>query len=110
MATGYILPTTQVIVYIVNAAVIGGIWGMMRTASGSIIVSSVSHSVWNAIAYALFGEGPKIGVLGITQSQTFGAEVGVVGLALNCLFAAVLYSRLTRASAFKQAIAETTAR
>jgi hypothetical protein len=92
MATGYILPPGQVAVFIVNAAVIGLIWGMMRALSGSIVVSSVSHSVWNAIAYMLFGEGPKIGLLGITQTAVYGAEVGVVGLVLNCAFALALFS------------------
>ena len=91
MAQGYILPPAQVVIFIINAAVIGAIWGMMRMLSGSIVVTAVSHSVWNALAYALFGEGPKTGHLGITQTATFGAEVGVVGFLLNCLFAIALY-------------------
>lgn len=87
MAAGYILPPGQVAVFIANAFVMGAIWGTMRRMSGSIVVSSVSHGVWNALAYLLFGEGPKIGLLGVTQTATFGAEIGVIGLALNCLFA-----------------------
>jgi uncharacterized protein len=90
MAQGYILPLHQVLIFIPNAFAIGVIWGTMRSMSGSIIVSSVSHSVWNAFAYLLFGEGPKVGLLGITQTSIFGAEVGVVGLALNCAFALAL--------------------
>jgi uncharacterized protein len=90
LAKGFILPPAQVAIFIANAAVMGAIWGLLRLISGSILVSSVSHSVWNAVAYALFGEGPKIGLLGITQTSLYGAEVGVIGLALNCAFALVL--------------------
>jgi membrane protease YdiL (CAAX protease family) len=90
LAKGFILPPAQVAIFIANAGVMGAIWGLLRFISGSILVSSVSHSVWNAIAYALFGEGPKIGLLGVTQTSLFGAEVGVIGLALNCAFALAL--------------------
>jgi CAAX protease family protein len=76
----------------------GVIWGLLRLMSGSIVVSSVSHSVWNAIAYALFGEGPKIGLLGVTQTGLYGAEVGVIGLALNCIFALALFAVQRKAS------------
>jgi membrane protease YdiL (CAAX protease family) len=93
MAAGYILPPGQVAIFIANAAIMGAIWGMMRARSRSILVPSVSHSVWNAIAYALFGEGPKLGLLGITQTATFGAEVGVVGLLSNVAFALALFLR-----------------
>ncbi|MBV8726593.1 MAG: CPBP family intramembrane metalloprotease [Candidatus Eremiobacteraeota bacterium] len=103
LAHGYTLPAAQVVVYIANAAVIGVIWGMMRSISGSIIVSSVSHSLWNAVAYELFGEGPKIGLLGITQTSIFGAEVGIVGLLLNCLFAAAIFIVYRRRAADESA-------
>ena len=86
-AQGYILPPGQVAIFITNAFVMGVIWGVMRSISGSIIVSSVSHSAWNAFTYLLFGEGPKIGLLGISQTALYGAEVGVIGLALNAAFA-----------------------
>ena len=91
------LPLGQVPVYILNAGVIGFVWGLMRRRSGSIVVTSVSHGVWNSLAYVLFGEGTAIGVLGIHNTAVFGPEVGVFGLALNLGFAAVLsvtYSRL----------------
>lgn len=98
LAKGYILPPVQVVIFIANAAVMGVIWGTLRLLSGSITVSSVSHSVWNAIAYALFGEGPKIGLLGVTQTSIYGAEVGVIGLVLNCIFAAALLAVHTKRS------------
>lgn len=90
LAAGYQLPPLQVVMFIVNAAVIGAIWGVMRLLSGSIIVTAVSHSTWNALAYAFFGEGPKIGVLGITQTLVYGPEIGFVGLVLNSTFLVLL--------------------
>jgi uncharacterized protein len=90
LAKGYALPPLQCSLYIVNAAIIGATWGFMRAMSGSLLIPSVSHAVWNAFAYALFGEGPKIGWLGITQTFVYGPEVGLVGLVLNAMFLVVL--------------------
>lgn len=81
----------QVPIYISNAAVIGFIWAQMRQRSGSIVVTSVSHGVWNGLVYALFGYGTTLGMLGIHNTAVFGPEIGVVGLALNVVFAAVLW-------------------
>ncbi|MBV8197363.1 MAG: CPBP family intramembrane metalloprotease [Candidatus Eremiobacteraeota bacterium] len=61
LAVGYILPPQQVVIFILNACVIGFIWATMRAWSGSIVVTSVSHSVWNAVIYGLFGEGLRLG-------------------------------------------------
>jgi len=75
----------------VNAAAMGAIWGLLRWISGSVIVTSVSHSVWNAGAYVLFGFGTKVGALGIKDTGIYGPEVGVLGLTLNVAFAVVLW-------------------
>jgi hypothetical protein len=75
----------------VNATLLGLIWGMMRQVSGSVIVASVSHGVWNGFAYALFAFGTKVGALGVKESWVYGPEVGWVGLALNAAFAAGLW-------------------
>jgi membrane protease YdiL (CAAX protease family) len=91
--TGFDLPARQIPVYLVNAALLGVIWGLMRQISGSVLVSSVSHGVWNAGAYVLFGFGEKTGALGIQNTFIHGPEVGYVGLALNLLFAGVLWMR-----------------
>ncbi len=90
-ASDYSLPAAQIPLFIVNAAVIGMIWGLLRRASGSVIVSSVSHGLWNGGAYVLFGFGTKSGALGITATAVYGPEVGVLGLALNLIFAAALW-------------------
>jgi hypothetical protein len=91
LAKGFTLPPAQVALFIVNAALIGGIWGLMRARSGSIVVTSVSHSVWNGVAYTLFGEGPKPGAFGPIETIIFAPEIGIVGLAANLIFLAVLF-------------------
>ena len=63
----------------------GGIWGVLRDVSGSLVVSSVSHGVWNGLAYTVFGYGTRAGALGIRQVGIYGPEVGLLGLALNTI-------------------------
>lgn len=94
--TDYGLPWSQVPVYLVNATLLGLIWGLMRLLSGSVLVASVSHAVWNACAYGLFGFGTKTGELGIANTALFGPEVGYLGLLLNGAFFAWLYRRARR--------------
>ena len=74
-----------------NAGVIGFNWALIRRKSGSIVVSSVSHGVWNSLVYTLFGYGTTLGILGIHNTAVVGPEVGFVGLALNLALAAVLW-------------------
>jgi hypothetical protein len=64
LKTGFDLPAAQIPVFMVNAAVMGAGWGLLRLISGSVIVSSVSHGLWNGLAYVLFGYSVKIGALG----------------------------------------------
>ena len=91
LKTGFDLPARQIPVYLVNVAVIGAIWGMLRSISGSVIVASVSHGVWNGGAYVLFGFGTKVGALGVQETAVFGPEVGAAGLLMNLVFAAALW-------------------
>ncbi len=91
LETGFDLPPAQIPVYLVNATLLGLIWGMLRMVSGSIVVASVSHGVWNGINYALFAFGTKVGALGVEQTSIFGPEVGFVGLALNGAYALWLW-------------------
>lgn len=101
LPTAFHLPLAQVPIYILNAAVIGLIWALMRLRSGSIVVTSVSHGVWNGLAYVLFGMGTTLGALDIHNTGVFGPEVGLVGLALNVAFAAVLWLGFSRGRALK---------
>jgi membrane protease YdiL (CAAX protease family) len=89
--TGYNPPAPQVPVYLVNVFVIGVVWGLLRQISGSVLVASVCHGVWNGLTYALFGFGDDAGALGIEPTAVLGPEVGIVGLALNLVFAVVLW-------------------
>ena len=93
--TGFDVPAGEIPVYLINATLLGLVWGMLRMASGSVVVPSVCHAVWNAIDYPLFGFGEKIGALGIEQTHIYGPEVGVLGLGLNLIFAAALWFWLT---------------
>jgi membrane protease YdiL (CAAX protease family) len=94
--TGFEVPAAEIPVYLVNATLLGLIWGMLRLLSGSIVVASVSHAFWNGIDYPLFGFGENVGALGIQQTHIFGPEVGVLGIVLNSLFAAFLYGLVKR--------------
>ena len=89
--TGFDIPAAETPVYLINATLIGAIFGMLRMASGSVVVPSVCHAVWNGIDYPLFGFGEKVGALGIEQTHIFGPEVGVLGIGLNLAFAGVLW-------------------
>lgn len=80
----------------VNAALLGLIWGLMRETSDSVLVASASHGLWNGLNYALFAFGTEVGSLGVTETSLYGPEVGWVGLGLNSVFALVLWRR-TRA-------------
>ena len=81
--TGFDLPAPQIPVFLANAALLGAAWGLLRSLSGSLVVASVSHGVWNGLAYALFGFGDRVGAVGIADTAIYGAEAGVLGLALN---------------------------
>ena len=89
--TGFDIPAGEIPVYLVNATLIGGVFGFLRMISGSVVVPSVCHAVWNALDYPLYGFGEKVGALGIEATHLFGPEVGVLGIAINSIFAASLW-------------------
>jgi len=65
--------------------------GVAAHLSGSVVVASVSHALWNGLDYPFFGFGDKIGTLGITETAIYGPEVGFLGLTVNLVFAAALW-------------------
>ena len=79
-----------------NVLFLGLNWGLMRLASGSVIVPSVSHAVWNAFAYELFGFGDGFGLLLRETVTIFDPERGFVGLFLNILAFFFLFARLSK--------------
>jgi uncharacterized protein len=91
LETGFNPPPAQVPTFLVNALLMGMIWGLLRSISGSVVVAAVCHAVWNAVAYSLYGFGTKPGALGITDTFLFAPETGVIGLVLNILFALWLW-------------------
>jgi uncharacterized protein len=99
LPTGFNPPMAQVPVYLVNAALLGLIWGLLRLISGSLVAASVGHGVWNGLAYTFFGFGAEGGALGLQNTAVFGPEVGWVGLLLNLIFVAVLWAWYTRTRA-----------
>lgn len=98
--TGFDIPASEIPVYLINATLMGAVWGMLRMASGSIVVPSVCHAVWNGIDYPFFGFGEKVGALGIEQTHIYGPEVGLLGVALNFLFAAGLWFWISKRQRF----------
>lgn len=103
--TDYGLPWPQVPIYLANAMLMGLIWGLMRLISGSIIVASLSHTVWNACAYGLFGFGTKVGALGIANTALLGPEVGYLGLLLNGAFFLWLWAKARSSGRLLQDVA-----
>ena len=86
LATGYAPGSAEVPLLILNASIIGVAWGLLRLHSGSVVVPSVVHGIWNGAVYMLFNNGAEIGALGIQDTSIFGPEAGLLGLALNLAY------------------------
>lgn len=83
--TGFDVPAREIPVYLVNATLLGAAFGLLRAASGSVVIPAVCHAVWNGLDYPLFGFGEKVGALGIEATHIFGPEVGLVGIPVNAI-------------------------
>jgi membrane protease YdiL (CAAX protease family) len=92
LETGFAPPKPQIPIFVANAVLLGAAWGLLRSISRSLLVSSVGHGVWNGLVYTLFGFGDRIGALGIRETAIYGPEVGLLGVALNGLFVAGLWT------------------
>lgn len=91
LAADYAPALFQVPIYLVNATLLGLIWGLLRQQSGSIWPPAIYHSVWNAFVYQLYGFGTDSGDLGTEPTWIFGPEIGLAGIVLSgsvvlCLF------------------------
>jgi len=91
MNTEDALPLAQIPVLLINAITIGAAWGMLRSISGSILVTSLCHAVWNAAVYSLFGFGQTTGALGVSQTYIYSPESGYLGLVVNLVLIVVLW-------------------
>jgi membrane protease YdiL (CAAX protease family) len=96
--TGFDIPAAEIPIYLINATLIGAVFGMLRMASASLVAPSICHAVWNGIDYPLFGFGEKVGALGIEQTHIYGPEIGVLGIGLNLVFAIALWLWIRRAN------------
>ena len=98
---GYSL--AEVPLFILNASIIGIAWGLLRLISGSVVVPSVTHGIWNAAVYMLFNNGAEIGALGIQETSIFGPEAGVLALGLNIIYTIGLWLWYRRAESRRSA-------
>jgi len=87
-------PKSAIPIYLANVILLGLNWGLMRLASGSVIVPALSHAVWNAIAYKFFGFGVEYGELARSSFTVLDPERGVAGIGLNAAFALMLWALL----------------
>lgn len=99
LETGFDLPAREIPVYLVNVTLIGAVFGLLRLASGSVVVAAVAHSLWNGFDYPLFGFGENAGALGIEQTMIYGPEVGWLGIVCNAAFLAGLWVIVRRRQA-----------
>lgn len=84
-------PIAKVPQYVIGSSVFGVAMGLLRLRSGSIVVTSVCHALWNASVYTFFGAGEKIGQLGIADSTVWDPERGYAGLVLAVLASSLLW-------------------
>ena len=87
-------PLSKVPQYVIGSTVFGVAMGLLRLRSGSIIVTSLCHALWNASVYTFFGAGEKMGQLGISDSSIWDPERGYAGLVLAVLAATLWWWRV----------------
>jgi uncharacterized protein len=92
-------PLSKVPQYVLGSTVFGIAMGLLRLRSGSIVVTSACHALWNASAYTFFGAGEKIGQLGISDTSLWDPERGYAGLVLAIVAAALMWGWIKPAGA-----------
>jgi membrane protease YdiL (CAAX protease family) len=96
LETGEGFPRSAIPIYLANVLLLGLNWGLMRMVSGSLLVPSLSHAVWNALAYRFFGFGVDYGELTRSSFTMLDPERGVVGIALNAVFLGTVWALLAK--------------
>ncbi|MBL8645451.1 MAG: CPBP family intramembrane metalloprotease, partial [Rhodospirillaceae bacterium] len=84
-------PLIKVPQYVIGSTAFGFAMGLLRLRSGSIVVPSACHGLWNATVYTFFGYGPKSGLLGIPDPSVWDPERGYIGLALVIIAAGLMW-------------------
>ena len=87
----FVQPLSKVPQYVIGSTVFGIAMGLLRLRSGSIIVPSLCHALWNGSVYTFFGAGEKMGQLGIADPSIWDPERGYAGLILAVLAAGLLW-------------------
>jgi len=77
--------------YVLGSTAFAVAMGLLRLRSGSVIVPSFCHALWNATVYTLFGAGAKVGQLGIVDHGIWDPERGYAGLSLALAAALFLW-------------------
>lgn len=100
-------PPEAIMVHAVNVWLLAMSWGVLRLASGSVLVAAWAHGTWNGLAYTLFGFGPATGALSVVEPLRFDPERGWAGIALNAMAFLILWRWWQRREAAAAAEAET---
>lgn len=77
--------------YVLGSTAFGVAMGLLRLKSGSIVLPSLCHALWNASVYTFFGAGNKVGQLGISDPTLWDPERGYAGLILSILASIFLW-------------------
>ena len=77
--------------YVIGSTAFGVAMGLLRLRSGSVVVPSACHALWNATVYTFFGAGQKTGQLGINDPTIWDPERGYAGLGLAIIAAIALW-------------------
>lgn len=95
---GFELPLAVVPVYLLNMALVGLMFGLLRQISGSLVAPAMAHALWNTLAYGFFGQGTSPGLLGIERYWIFDPERGWAGCAVTAAVVGALYAMTRRPS------------
>ncbi len=87
----FVQPLSKMPQYVIGSTFFGIAMGLLRACSGSIVVTSACHALWNAVDYTFFGTGPKVGQLGIVDTSIWDPERGYAGLVLAVVAAALMW-------------------
>jgi len=79
--------------YVLNISLLGVLFGYVFLKSKSLVACSISHAVWNALEYSLFGVGNTEGLFAGSSRVLFDPEEGIIGTVVLTIVALVLALR-----------------
>jgi membrane protease YdiL (CAAX protease family) len=72
--------------YVFNISLVGVLFGYQFLRSNSLLTCSLSHGVWNALAYTLFGLSNTKGLFSGDSKAIYDPEEGMVGTVVLLIF------------------------